>query len=730
MKEASLTNKSLIFTTISATSITFKTGGLPSTLEVNASNYSGTFADLQLEVLAAVADDKIKHKWYLLSPEVSSKKPPGDSTRFIVQIIDAPLPGFVGEMNLTVRVFSIELQQESRQIVRLTVQEGTGGVPVKLKLPVQEFQAYPQQQVKIPVEIYNPSYQPTNAVLSMTGIDPVWLIEDKQVFQVLPNQSIETDFLCQIPDLTRAKSQLYPFTIEAKLTNGLSTRIEGSLFVLPQGRVELRCFPKQHRIPEHRRFFWRSDPVIYNLELENNSNLHQVSRLQIQSDDKLDCQVVPEQIELDIGETRELQVITKVKRHWIGIVKQFVIEVATELSDPRLAETSFPTQNLELKVLPLIPRWLLFASAMVGLGLLWWMSWLNPNNPVFGHHTAVNFVQFNGMVRNVISGSNDREVNLWRMTGFFNPLDNQFVGTIAKTPKAVRVGKYRPVDNNIVALGLENGEIQLWKVLGERKPLDIFSYQKDDRVFALEFTEDSRLLFSGHGSGLVLQWDTTIQSRDLTKGNSRLVKQKQFDFAVYTLKLVGLERNNLVVAGRYNQIELWNLTSDRVLKIPYLPGSQDDYILSADTAEFALDILVTADNQGNITTWNMRPCLQGTGECEQIDRWQGNQSGEAVRSVALSYNGCYLASGGDDGKVTLWGLTSEGKRARDSANGQLIQKEVTRSFRGKKINSVDLKLVGNEIFIASGSDDTQVRVIKEKIPFNDECNSVNLMAPN
>lgn len=42
----------------------------------------------------------------------------------------------------------------------------------------------------------------------------------------------------------------------------------------------------------------------------------------------------------------------------------------------------------------------------------------------------------------------------------------------------------------------------------------------------------------------------------------------------------------------------------------------------------------------------MESCLKGTGDCEVIDRWQPSQAGEAVRSVSLSYNACYLASGG------------------------------------------------------------------------------------
>jgi hypothetical protein len=98
--------------------------------------------------------------WYSLSPGVSAKKPPGDSTKFYVAIADTPVPGFVGIMNLTVRVFSLELRHEERLVVRLVVQEGFGSKLLKLDLPVQKFQAVPGELVKIPVRIHNP--QPTN----------------------------------------------------------------------------------------------------------------------------------------------------------------------------------------------------------------------------------------------------------------------------------------------------------------------------------------------------------------------------------------------------------------------------------------------------------------------------------------------------------------------------------------------------------------------------------------
>jgi WD40 repeat protein len=754
----------LITTDISTTELTFKPGESAVSFEINAINYSDRFASFQVEVLAAGTDENLAPNWYILSPEICTKKPPGDSTQFLVKIIDSPLPGFVGQMNLTVRVFSIELQEETRQLLRLNILEGSGGVGLKLTLPVQEFQAYPLQQIKIPVQVYNPSSQPANAVLKLTGINPTWLIEEQQLIQIPSRFRVDAVFWCQIPDIIQTKSQVQPFTITATITNGLSRQITGNLLILPQGIVEFRCFPQERRIPNRRRFFWRSDPVIFHIEIKNYSNISQIFQLQINCSDKIKYELKSDlslliqdkkksiepvnhdveindfdpTIDLEIGETNQILLFTKVKRHWLGRMREFLIEVTTiqtqnlsSVSDSRLSGTSPPSQILKLKVLPFIPRWLILTGSVVLLGLLWWFSALNPYHPSLGHKKPVNSVQFDGLASTIMSGSNDQTIAEWKVTNFFNDLHNQFIGKIGNTKKAVRVLRYRPVDNNMIAAGLENGEIQLWGLTEETGLIDTFSINKDDRVFALEFSQDSQTLFSGHGSGLVLQWDASLQRDQIAKGSDRLSKKKQFDFAVYDLSFVGKDNRHLAVVGRYNQFLIWNLDQNKTLKVPYPTGGQDDYILSVDVAEIAPNILATGDNQGNITIWNMKNCLDSSGECEVIDRWQGSKMGEAVRSVSFSDNGCYLASGGDDGKVMLWALTSEGKRPLTMPDGSSIEnnlgikQEVSHSYLQKKINSVDVKIVDKNILIASGGDDNQVRIAQTKRIFNLGCDFRN-----
>jgi WD40 repeat protein len=323
------------------------------------------------------------------------------------------------------------------------------------------------------------------------------------------------------------------------------------------------------------------------------------------------------------------------------------------------------------------------------------------------HEAPVTSVRFNGVADRVLSASQDQTIRSWSIKDGKSHLDPR--GILASTKKAVRVIRYRPVNNNLVAAGLENGEIQLWDVVSkkQKKTLDFLS-QKDDRVFDLLFTKDSRYLFSAHGSGSVLLWDMgRVLSDDALNGNKPL-RGKKLNFAVYALGLVGNTDANLAMAGRYNLLGIWNLPSDKIRRLPYRQGGPDDYIDSIATADEKPNLMATADNQGYITLWDMNQCLDKGGQCKILEEWRDGHGGKPVRSVALSNNGCYLASAGDDGRVMLWPLAADGKRVFEAAGERKVAQF------SNHVNSVDLALTGDDILITSGGDDHQVRLLRVK----------------
>lgn len=718
----------LINANISTQVLPFKPGGSPASFEVTVVNDSNQFASFQLEIIAAGSSSNLGSNWYNISPAVGAKIPPGDNTKFSIAVIDTPVAGFVGKMNVIVRIFSLELRDEDRQLLRLVIEPGIGSVPMQIELPVREFTGQPEALIEIPVRVFNPSQISANVSLRFSGEASKWLLDAERRLHVTPGTQVETTFFCQLPVPEETISQTYPFIITATHANGSpSSSPEGLIKVLPAGFIDFRCFPEKRRIPESRPWLpqLRTNSATYQIEYQNVSNLTQQVGVEVSSgdEDQAKCflDIQPEMVDVHPGETKELQILVSQRRRWFGLVQKLSFIAKAVVSDPRINITN-EKHILKLSIHPVLHPAIQCLLGILLLYLLWLVSWLNPDNPLFGHKLSVASVQFNGVGDKAISGSQDQSIIRWNVAGFTNSFLNPHDAKIAKNAnKSVRVVRYKPVGNDVVAAGLENGEIQLWDVIGgTNKPKATFSLDKADRVLAMEFSQDSRFLFSGHGSGLVLKWNiddallgSATSANEFVKFNKPL-GSKQFNFSIYGLALVGQDRESIAIAGRYNDLEVWNWKQNKTFKVPYnAPGGQEDYIVGLANAEYKPNRLATADNQGRITLWNMQPCLEKKGECEIIDQWLDGHGGKAVRSVAFSKDGCYLTSGGDDNRVMLWPLTKEGKR--EFPAGKEVRNDAYR------FNSVDVKVVKKQILILSGDDQKKVRLNVIKPEPNSPC---------
>lgn len=716
--------ENLIETTVSPKQLTFKPGGSPASFDVMVVNDSDRFASFQLKVLAAGTDSSYSADWYRISPEVSTKKPPGDSTQFHITITDTPIPGWVGLMDLEVLVYSVELPGEGREILRLLLEQGTG-FPLRMDLPIQKFQTYPGNQLEIPVLVINPSQLSINVLITCLGLESAWLIEGTERRLTLPpNGQATATFLCQPTSGITSLSKIYPFTIEVGHQYGPSARMDGTIEVLPIGEIYFRCNPKRHNLPAKRRWWLnrKSEPVTYILEFENASNIEQQVTVYIDGEDQEKCtlEIIPDPNELapelPVAEKTQLQLVANAQQHWWGLTRNLQWNIGGILSDRRLGDPEPATQTLELHIFPIIPFWLQFGGALLLL-LLLLLPWLLAPR---GHVGPVRSVSFNGLADWVASGSDDQTVRQWTVenkklkpAGVFGPKD---IG------KAVRVVRYKPVDNNVLAIGLENGQIQLWDLLSKQNRT--LTAQQDDRVFDLEFSKDSRYLFSGHGNNRVLQWDiegnqSPSSLREESSQSSlpdRPLRQKDLGFTVSDIALVGQgDAQQMAIAGRFNQLVLWDWNKDndntqKPRRLTYLrPGTQDNYISSLSVAADRPNLMAVADNQGYISLWDLSQCLaNGDVACQKLDEWQGGKERQSVRSVAFSKNGCYLASVGDDKRLMLWPLTANGQRISEFSEGKSLK-----SF-SEKLNSVDMKLVGDNILMVTGGDDDQVRLYREK----------------
>ncbi|MDJ0844282.1 WD40 repeat domain-containing protein [Crocosphaera sp.] len=548
---------------------------------------------------------------------------------------------------------------------------------------------------------------------------------------------------------------------------------------------------------------WKTSTVNYNLQFENQSNLKQLmSASLVQSDSfpqqweminkqmpiisllvfKLFVKLWEKEpiaaslflkenqfVKVNPNETRELDLKIHSVRPWVGRVKTLFFAVSAIASDTRL-DVENSTELLQLKIYPKIPLWL---GGLTGLLLLWvWygLSCLNPYSPICGHQQAVNSVQFNGRGLNAISGSDDQTIIEWDLKGFglkklfTNPIlskrktgkkDNDLLILVRRVrslfndqekkkdnnlPKSVRVVRYKPLENNVVAVGLENGEVQVWDLLDDRNCLQ-YSFKQDanNRVLDIAFSQDSQFLYGSYGNGQIKQWKLNPNLNNSPNCNPITTtpnQEKMFDFAIYSVVFVGANRDFMVLGGQYNRLCLIdsNFTNEekKCDDIGQTLGNDKHYIQSITTAQDKPNQIVTADNRGTIQVWDLSECLNKRENCQNLaptDQWDGlaprDQWKEKenpsqvypVYSVALSRNGCYLVSGGQDGQVLLWEMSGNGTRSKA---------EYTKIHQSPKpINSVDIKVINQKIHILSGGDQTKVRlnVYTDKKLTTSECNN-------
>jgi WD40 repeat protein len=719
--------KEYILTDISIREITYEPGGEPVSFDVTVVNNSEQFATFQVELLAAVTTSS-NINWYTISPEVCTKKPPGDVTHFFISIIDSPKPGFTGSIKLTVRVFSLELSSaESRQIIRLVI-PGNGVAPPQIDLLNSEFDRYPGEKFKIPVSIESLSQRASNATISLSGIDAAWFPNGVEQRLILPpHEKIKTVFDCFIPNTLASASGIYNFTINVQQQEAPAATVQGQLRILPQGFILFKCLNNELTIPNISGSSEKKqkDLAQYTLIFDNQSNLCQEVSVQIididnrrkrnfkfpawlqryqgqktelatqetpslQPQISSQFEIIPEKANLNlIGETL-FNLTVKHPRHWLGWQKRKLFQVQAVAKDSRV-EVNNDHQTLVLKILPVIPVGIqvssLVITSLLSLGIGHSLLRLQRQ-----HQGAVNSVHFNGVAGEAISGASDQTIRKWKVSGSeLEPLS-----VLASVDKAVRVVRYRPVNNDRIAVGYENGQIQLIDLLsGTAEPP--FTANLDDRVFDLTFTKDSRALFSGHGSGQVIKWDL---NKGITKNSSILSKQ-QVGFAVNALALLGESDSHLAIAGRFNQLTLWDLKTDKLRQV-IANGSDKDYILSLAAPDNKPNILITGDNQGKIKVWNMRSCLTSKDDCEIVDQW--NADAQSVRTLAISNDGCFLASAGEEGKAKLWSLNARGERSSQNLGGQIIDTS------NKAFGSIDIVRTSDALLVATGGEDKQVKL--------------------
>jgi WD40 repeat protein len=737
---------SAIEASISTHSLIFRSVDTPASFDVSVGNNSDRFANFHVEVSAPGENLSSGYKWYRISPEVAAAQPHGSTTTFQVIVFASPVPGFVGTIDLTVRVFSPQLRQERRLIVRLTIEADRRPAAVSIELPVREFQIYPRNTVDIPVKVRNLGQQFVEVVLGLTGIEPAWSIGGTQRRVSLPPTSqVEVIFQCQPPSVTQAPSQNYPFTIEAIGHNLAPGTNEGKIEVLPVGFISLALTPKHQQLPAQGQWWpnWKAKSTTITAAFKNDSNVDQQVDVLVQGKDCHRCRlsISPPIAHLQSGKTTTVGLEVTTERPWVGIGRKLELEAKPVLSDQRLGTTDPATESFTVRVLPIVPLWLQMGSIAIFAGVITLL--LKPGS--IAHTAFVNSVRLSGDGSTVLSGGDDCTIRRWwREGGKLKPAESLAAGEsiacgrsqnpaglLAIPDQPVSVLRLMPEDNNRLAVGLENGNVELWNVATAKKFGKLEPPQKqktNDRVFDIVFSQDSKYLYAGHGSGSLNVWERSSPAGQFQLADPRhliIKNQLKKDFQIRSLAL-NSSQNILVVGGNYKRfftIEGKNQIVDSqngqiaVQKLEELDknlsAGSGDYIWGLAFAPNAPSILATADSDGYITIWDLTSCsksqkVDGISElnCQKTGikhRWRASQ--KSIRSIAFSEDGKLLVSGGDDGRLMAWWLTPEYKI--DVSKGA-VGKEIYQSDR--KINSIDLKTIDRGVAIVSGSEDFQVKL--------------------
>ncbi|MEM9537346.1 MAG: WD40 repeat domain-containing protein, partial [Cyanobacteria bacterium P01_E01_bin.45] len=493
-----MTLASATSTSIQPNRLTYDPSGQPVSFTATVVNVSGRFATFRLEVIAAGAATA-GQQWYRLTPAIGAKVPPGDRAEFTVEIIHPPVRHFAGDIDLTVRIVALELGLEERQLVRLSL-AGSATLPLQLDVTTPSIQARPGAEVDLGVRVTNPNPQALAIGVQCRGLSPDWLPDGTiQRIKIAKGQFVDVSFLCQIPAAT-ARSQIYPVSFTLIDAPGDVTAT-GTLDVQPIGEIELDCeWPCQRLQPPAQPDREEMAEAVFELDVSNSSNLPQIVSLSACYNSRSHRRrppivppvtITPTHLELDDGETEMVTLVASHRRPWLGWTRRYQLDISGSLSDDRvpLQPEKLP---LEMRVAPMIPLLVQLAGAIALIAL----AAILPGLLKPTHHTApVRTVRFNGAATELVSGSDDRSIRRWQIRG------NRLVslGVVAEVDEAVRVVRYRPVRNNWLAAGYENGSMQLLNLVSGRN-LEMFAPQidggdrRDDRVFALAVEPDSRLL--------------------------------------------------------------------------------------------------------------------------------------------------------------------------------------------------------------------------------------------
>ena len=242
------------------------------------------------------------------------------------------------------------------------------------------------------------------------------------------------------------------------------------------------------------------------------------------------------------------------------------------------------------------------------------------------HDDTVNSIAFSPDGRFLASGGDDYVLKVWNVNHKRHIATHEHITDRARSQvKAVTFS----LNGSIIATGGRHAK--LWNA---RTYNEIVTLRHTDWVWAVAFSNDSKLLATGDNSGQVTVWD--IQSQ-------RAVTQLHADSdAVYTVQFSPNDQI-LAVAGYEGNVKLWTVPDWKPHGTLTANSTISEISFSPDSCTLA------ATSHTSIHLWTIQ-----TGE--HIVSLTGHT--DWIRTTAFSPNGSTLISSGIDGTIRIWDVTS------------------------------------------------------------------------
>ncbi|MBW4660059.1 MAG: serine/threonine protein kinase [Drouetiella hepatica Uher 2000/2452] len=263
-----------------------------------------------------------------------------------------------------------------------------------------------------------------------------------------------------------------------------------------------------------------------------------------------------------------------------------------------------------------------------------------------GHEGEVTALSISPSGRTLASGSRDKTVKLWRLDSgellhtfggrsWSNLWSNISGSTLGHQDRISALAFSR--NGRILASGSSDGSVKLWDLA----KLTLISTLPGHgwEISAVTFDPQSFLLASGSGDGLIQLWEPET--------NELLANLAQHQERVSAL---AIHPQGQLISGSYDKtIRLWNLSNGQVIRT--LRGHVDR--VSALTLTPDGSVLITASWDRTIKLWDS--------QWEQLRVISAHR--DRINCLAMHPTGKLFASGSEDNSIKLWDIASGSRLA-------------------------------------------------------------------